>query len=325
MTKAAEVDLWPQGPRAASSALWLTAALSQAWRSGLLRHMATAPCTLTEMEGLLAGHGTVSSRRVEAVIGLLEAAAIVIRTEDNRFRVAPTVPVESPALGIDRTIVNAMLDEEFFWRRSRTAGYFSELTEEQRLGFALTMEDQVASASAAVVGLADEVRCEHLVDIGGGTGAIARAVVAAGLAERATCLDLDPTCLAVGRQRAEACGLAGRVSFVRHDFHSDELPRADLYVLSRVLHDWDDETGIRLLRGVRSGFIPPGRVLVHEEILRPGAWWAAALDFFLATMLGDGRVRTLAEFADLCRAADLRIDRLEDVDSCSSLLLCSAC
>jgi demethylmenaquinone methyltransferase/2-methoxy-6-polyprenyl-1,4-benzoquinol methylase len=65
-----------------------------------------------------------------------------------------------------------------------------------------------------------------LLDIAGGTGDIATRVVAAGGGDsRATVCDINPEMLAVGRERAEARGLAGALSFA--EANAEALPFAD--------------------------------------------------------------------------------------------------
>jgi len=61
------------------------------------------------------------------------------------------------------------------------------------------------------------------------------------------------------------------VDFVEASFF-DEMPSgADVYVLSRVLHNWPDEDAARPLRGIRAGIATDGRVIVVEELIQPAS------------------------------------------------------
>ena len=63
-----------------------------------------------------------------------------------------------------------------------------------------------------------------------------------------------------------------------------------------------------------------GLVVVHEELRDTAQVWPAALDFFLASSLGDGRVRTESELSGLLDSAGLIVGRYVIVDECTVFL-----
>ena len=92
----------------------------------------------------------------------------------------------------------------------------------------------------------------------------------------------------------------------------EPLPRGgNLYLLSGVIHDWDDDEAIRILDQCRCAMAPDGKVLVVESILPAGdgSAFGALLDLNMLVMTG-GRERTEREFRRLFDAAGLVVTRI---------------
>ncbi|XP_055965612.1 probable bifunctional dTTP/UTP pyrophosphatase/methyltransferase protein [Sorex fumeus] len=140
-------------------------------------------------------------------------------------------------------------------------------------------------------------------DVGGCTGALAHELARASPRLTVTVFDLPEVI-----QHAAAFLPAGpwteRVSFRAGDFFQDALPGADLYVLSRVLHNWaDDRVHSLLSRIARSCRPGAGLLLVEtpldEEKRTARAGLLQSLDALTRTL---GRARTPSEYRLLLRA-----------------------
>lgn len=92
----------------------------------------------------------------------------------------------------------------------------------------------------------------------------------------------------------------------------EEVPAGgDVYVLKRILHDWDDATCVGLLRRCRDAMTPSGRVLVVDAIVAPrGVPDPVHISDLLMMTLLPGRERNEAEFRELLGAAGLRQSRV---------------
>jgi tRNA (cmo5U34)-methyltransferase len=102
----------------------------------------------------------------------------------------------------------------------------------------------------------------HVLDLGGGTGALAAAVLDGLLGVRVTLLDVDTDMLAEARRRLGA--FAKRVTFREGSFH-DPLPAADAVIASLSLHHVHDlETKTELYRRIRDA-LPPGGLLLNLD------------------------------------------------------------
>ena len=92
------------------------------------------------------------------------------------------------------------------------------------------------------------------------------------------------------------------------DFFSDTLPRADVHVLARVLHDWDDEQATAILRNCRRSIAEDGRLLMVELVLPAGdePSYGKLLDLIMLTLVG-GRERTEVEWRALMQAGGFEL------------------
>lgn len=160
-----------------------------------------------------------------------------------------------------------------------------------------------------------------VVDIGGGSGQLLSSVLRATPEARGMLVDLGHMVPIARAHLAETVGL-DRVDVVEQDIF-ESIPRGgDVYLLSRVLGDWDDEAGVRLLGNLRRAMTESSRLLVLERVVSDdgSATLAALWDLHLLVMNG-GRHRTLDEFQSLFDQADLSLERVADLPMETSALV----
>jgi precorrin-6B methylase 2 len=156
----------------------------------------------------------------------------------------------------------------------------------------------------------------RVVDVGGGRGGLVSALLAANPQVQAVVFDL-PGVVENAAERLAAAGVAERSEVVAGDFRQAVPPGADAYVLSWVLHDWDDETALLILHTCRAAMAPGARLLVVEMVVpepgQPGAdLFARTLrqtDLEMLVVVG-GRERTRAEYAALFSAEGFTLTRV---------------
>lgn len=105
-----------------------------------------------------------------------------------------------------------------------------------------------------------------VVDVGGGTGAQWTAVLQRHSHLRGILYDL-PSLADEARERLEASGVADRCEIRSGSARDSIPPGGDVYIMSRVLHDWPDETAAAILRNCRRVMPPDGALLLKEFIL----------------------------------------------------------
>jgi predicted transcriptional regulator len=102
---------------------------------------------------------------------------------------------------------------------------------------------------------------ELVVDVGGGTGGLVIGLLTRHPRLRGVVVDLPHSGELAG-ERFEAAEVADRAEFVSGDFFSEVPAGADVYLLSQILHDWDDEAATRILRACRAASKPTSRLLI---------------------------------------------------------------
>ncbi|WP_020140858.1 methyltransferase [Streptomyces sp. 351MFTsu5.1] len=182
--------------------------------------------------------------------------------------------------------------------------------------------DRAMAASAPmfapVAGLVDLSAHRVVVDVAGGNGELLGRLLRAAPHLRGVLLERPHAVEAAEKAFAEA-GLADRCRFVAGDFTSEVPGGGDLYVLSRVLHDWDDERCLTILRRCARAMAPGSELLLVERLLPADARLslAVAWDLHMLCNVG-GRERTEDHYRRLLDEAGF------DFASCHELPLQAA-
>ncbi|HEX2517709.1 MAG TPA: methyltransferase [Chloroflexota bacterium] len=199
--------------------------------------------------------------------------------------------------------------------------FFDYLGEHPQTGeqFNRAMTDFSLAIGAAVAGEYDFAPYRTVVDLGGGRGHLLAAILSRHPALHGTLFDL-PHLVPTAQAYLDGVGLRDRVSVVGGDFFVS-VPPADLYVLSHIVHDWDDARSVRLLRVCREAVQPQGRLLIVEKYI-PEPMVRGAVppgtDVNMLVLTG-GRERTEGEYRALLGAAGWRLERVLPTSSISSI------
>jgi hypothetical protein len=140
---------------------------------------------------------------------------------------------------------------------------------------------------------------ERVADVGGGTGAALIAVLSSNPHLHGVLFD-RPTVVAAANDALRAAGVLDRCDVVAGDFFADSLPAANVYVLSQILHDWNDEHAGAILRNCRRTLPDDGRLLLVEQVITDGpeSDFGKLFDLHMLVMLG-GKERTGQEWREL--------------------------
>ena len=155
------------------------------------------------------------------------------------------------------------------------------------------MTAQTRLVDVAVFDGYDFGRFAHVVDVGGGRGAFLRALLERHPGRRVTLFDQEHVLAGVDD-----------LETVAGSFFESVPAGADAYVLKSIVHDWDDDHAVAILRTCAAALEGDARLLLVERDLDrdPIAPW---IDIQMLVMLG-GRERTAAEYGALFEAAGLR-------------------
>ena len=164
-----------------------------------------------------------------------------------------------------------------------------------------------AAARAAAARDFDWSRASVVADIGGGNGTVLAGLLTAHEHLSGVVFD-QPHVVTAARPVIEAAGLRERCAIVGGDFFSDELPAADVYVMAQILHDWDDDQSLTILRNCRRSIAPDGLLLLLEQVMPDGDTpsYAKLLDLIMLVLLG-GKERTQSEWRSLLAAGGFEL------------------
>jgi hypothetical protein len=154
----------------------------------------------------------------------------------------------------------------------------------------------------------DFSKFERIVDVGGGHGTKLFAILSANPRLRGVLYDLPGVVEGAVSKRSDA--IRDRCEIVGGDFFEEVPAGADAYLLSGIIHDWNDEAALRILRNCRRAIRPDGTLLLVETLLTPSSDPSRALMDVLMMVLTGGRERTEGEFEALLRDAGFSLTRV---------------
>jgi hypothetical protein len=194
--------------------------------------------------------------------------------------------------------------------------YFAKNQQAARI-FDRAMSSFSSMATRAVVEAYDFSGIEKLVDIAGGHGRLLNGVLEANPSMRGVLFDL-PHVIESARQTTT---VSDRCEYTTGDFFASVPAGGDAYMMKHIIHDWDDERAITILKNIKDAMNPGGRVLVVESVIADGnnQDFGKLLDIEMLVSPG-GKERTAAEYEDLFRRAGLRLTRIVPTKSPYSVI-----
>ena len=155
----------------------------------------------------------------------------------------------------------------------------------------------------------DFSQAKKIVDVGGGHGKILSEILKENAGLRGVLFDL-PHAFEGAKNTITQAGLADRCEVISGDFFVSVPAGADLYLLSRVGYDWDDEKTVAILKVVRAAIAPHGRLILLDTMLRPdGNTVYPLLSDLNMLLITGGCERSEEEYRALYRAAGFELIR----------------
>ena len=309
----------------------VSAAIGAFARLGVADALASGPSSISELSQRLRADERALARLLEAT---LEVGLFVLG-DDGRYRLGELGELlRSDAPGSLRRFAVVSTDD---WRWA-AYGHLAHAVRTGEPGFvaahgcrlwdylashpdaAASFEESMARVGAArdraVAAAVDFSTVGRLVDVGGGRGGLLCVLLAACPALRGVVFDL-PAVIEGARESLREAGFAERCEAVAGDFRETVPPGGDAYLLSWVLHDWDDATTLQILGNCRAAMAQGSRLLVVEMVVpEPGQPNAAAFarlvrqtDLEMLAVVG-GRERTAAEYEALLAESGFTLDRI---------------
>jgi hypothetical protein len=291
--------------------------------------LAERPRTSAELADATGTHRPSLLRLLRALAGL----GVLAQTDEDRFELTELgTPLRDDAPDSARALVTMLCGPENWaswgelvpsvrtgrsgWERVHGMTWieFYERHPEQSATFNRAMSEHTREAAPGILAAAGLARFDTVVDVGGGDGTLIAEALRAEPGLEGVLFDL-PSGLAAAAATLAAAGVAERCRLVTGDFFASVPREADAYLLKHVLHDWDDDDAVAILRNVREAMAPEGRVLICErmlpELARPAEAQSLLVDVLMLVVTG-GRERTEHEFRALLDAAGLWLSELSE-------------
>jgi SAM-dependent methyltransferase len=182
---------------------------------------------------------------------------------------------------------------------------------EEAANFDRAMGSFTSQIGAAVASVYSFSQFHTVVDVGGGTGALLAAILRTDQRVRGILFE-QPEVADRARAEIRKLGLDHRCDVRSGNFFQEVPTGGDCYVLKHVVHDWDDERAIEILRSCHRAMHTEARLLILEGIYPPSidksdaSIGATSNDVNMLVCTG-GRQRTEAEFRALLDASNFRL------------------
>jgi ubiquinone/menaquinone biosynthesis C-methylase UbiE len=198
---------------------------------------------------------------------------------------------------------------KFFEQNPENAKTFNDAM----TGFTLAVNDAVLSSY-------DFSSIKKIVDVGGGHGSLIASILKANPKMRGVLFDAPPV-IEGARHRIRDEGIAERCEAVAGDFFESVPSGGDAYIVKWIIHDWNDERSVSILKNCHRAMAENGRLLLVEAVVPHGSQphFSKYMDLNMLVMTG-GRERTEDEYRALLEASGFRLRRIIPTESPMSII-----
>ena len=304
---------------------WSSRAVYVFAKLGIPDLLKSGPRTVQELASASKTHAPSLYR----VLRALASIGFVSTTADGRFAQTPLSEIlVTDAPGSLRWFTVSELGQEHYpaWgnlMRSVQTGeiafdnffgvdiwkYFEQNPEDAAI-FNNSMSGVTAATNEEILALYDFSSFGTVVDIGGGHGGLITSILKANPKLKGVLFDA-PQVIEGARPNIEAAGLSERCQVVAGDFFKSVPAGGDAYVMKWIIHDWDDERAITILKHIRNEIPQNGRVIIVDAVVPENNEpdFSKFFDLNMLVMTG-GKERTEKEFAQLVAAAGFKLRRV---------------
>ncbi|HLY59180.1 MAG TPA: methyltransferase [Terriglobia bacterium] len=303
---------------------WESQAIYVAAKLGIADLLGDGPKTSFDLAQGTRTHPGSLRRLMRTLVSL----GVFIEEEDNRFALTPIGnSLLSDVPGSLRSMVLTLGEEHYqawgnllqsvktgepAFNHVYKMGLFQYFAQNPAAGevFNGAMDNITELLSLAIVLAYDFSKITLIADIGGGRGALISAILKMNPKLNGILYDTAPV-IEEAKRVVNGDGLAENCKALAGDFFKSVPNGADAYILKNVLHDWDDEHCVKILKNCCNAMTRNGRVLLVETVLRPnGAASFDRLQDLNMLVISGGRERSEAEYRSLFEVAGLRLTKI---------------
>ena len=317
------------------SGFWISRAIYIVAKLGLADHLRDGHKTTDELAAATGTHAPSLYR----VLRALASVGVFVEDEKRGFTLTPlSETLRTDAPGSLRAFATVELGEEHYpaWGELLHSVKTGEIAFDRAFGMpvwkffeqnpdnAKTFNDAMTgmtlAVNDAVLSSYDFSSISKIVDVGGGHGSLIASILRANPQMKGVLFDAPSVAEGV-QSRLEVEGVADRCEVVAGDFFQSVPNDGDAYILKWIIHDWDDERSITILRNCHRAMTENGKLLLVEAVVPRGSepHFSKFIDLNMLVMTG-GRERTENEYRMLLEASAFKLTRIIPTESPMSVI-----
>ena len=304
---------------------FISQAISVAAKLGIADLLASKPKQVSE----LAAETGMHERSLYRLLRCLASVGVFNETDPNVFGLTPLAELLRADVPNSMRDVTIFMGEPWHWRvygemlysvetgkpawdRVHGAEAFDYLGQnpEEAETFNRAMTNLSRLAIPAITEAYDFPGIETLADVAGGHGLLLAGVLKANPQLRGLLFD-QSSVIDGATALLEKEGVAARVELARGSFFESVPAGADAYMMKHIIHDWDDERSLLILKNIHRAAPANGKVLIVEMVITPGndPQFGKIQDMEMLVSPG-GIERTESEYRELLQQAGFKLTRV---------------
>ncbi len=317
------------------SGFWISRAIYIAAKLGLADHLRDGHKTADELASATGTH----ARSLYRVLRALASVGVFGEDEEEGFTLtslSETLRTDVP--GSLRAFATVELGEEHYpaWGELMHSVETGEIAFDHAFGIpvwkffeqnpenAKTFNDAMTgmtlAVNDAVLSSYDFSPISRIVDVGGGHGSLLASILKANPQMKGVLFDVPPV-IEGAHGRIESEGLADRCEVLAGDFFKSVPSGGEAYILKWIIHDWDDERSMMILKNCHRAMTENGKLLLVEAVVPRGSepHFSKFIDLNMLVMTG-GRERTENEYRMLLEASGFKLTSIIPSESPMSVI-----
>ena len=317
------------------SGFWVSRCLYVAAKLGIADLLKDGPKSADELAAATNAHAPSLFR----VLRALAAVDVLTQTEDKRFGNTPvSQTLRSDVPGSLRAFTMTELGEEHYpaWGELMHSVRTGEIAFDKAFGepvweffakheenakiFNDAMSGMTAQAEQALHAAYSFEGINTIIDVGGGHGGLITSILKRNPHMHGILFD-SPQVIEGAKSKIAESGVADRCEVLGGDFFQSVPQSADAIIMKWIIHDWNDEQSIAIMKNCHRALPDNGKLILVEAVVPPGdeMHFAKFIDLNMLVMTG-GRERTEEEFRQLYEAAGFRLTRVVGTESPFSVI-----
>ena len=317
------------------SGFWIARCVYVAAKLEVPDLIADQPKTAEELSAETSTHAQSLFR----VLRALASVGIVTQDQSNRFGSTPlSETLRSNVPGSIRAFALTELGEEHYpaWGELlysvRTGGiafdkafgepiweFFAKHAENAQI-FNDAMSAMTAQANDAVHAVYEFAGIDTIADVGGGHGGLITSILKKNPRMRGILFDA-PTVIEGAKPKVAESGVGDRCQLVTGDFFKSVPEGADAIVMKWIIHDWNDEQSVAIMKNCQRALPENGKLILIEAVVPATSelHFSKFIDLNMLVMTG-GRERTESEFRKLYEDSGFKLTRVVPTESPFSVI-----